>query len=130
VHRALEIIRDSGAKAGLAVNPLTPLTIFEEALPSLDLALVMSVNPGFGGQQFIESSLRRLLTLAQWREDQNPHCELEVDGGIDRHTAPRVVEAGADVLVAGSAVYGGVDSVQENIATLRSSMASAQPEDA
>lgn len=129
IHRALELIRDSGTKAGLAVNPLTPLNIFEEALPYLDLALIMSVNPGFGGQQFIESSLKRLLVVSEWREDLNPNCELEVDGGIDARTAPRVVEAGANVLVAGSAVYSGLDTVQENLATLRNSIASAQPED-
>jgi ribulose-phosphate 3-epimerase len=130
VHRALEAIRSSGTRAGLALNPLTPLAILEEALPYCDLALIMSVNPGFGGQQFIESSLRRLVTAADLREDLNPHCELEVDGGIDRQTAPRAVEAGADVLVAGSSVFGGMDSVEENMAALRQSIASAEPEDA
>lgn len=126
VHRALQIIRQSGAKAGLALNPVTPLNILREALPYCDLALIMSVNPGFGGQEFIESTLRRLVTASDWREDLNPSCELEVDGGIDRKIVPRVVEAGADVLVAGSSVFGGMDSVEDNIKQLRHSIASAR----
>ena len=121
LHRAVEIIRDSGAKAGLAVNPLTPLTVYEEALPFIDLALIMSVNPGFGGQRFIDSSVRRLRTVAAWREDLNPNCKMSVDGGIDPRTAPRVVEAGADVLIAGSAVFNSMGSVQENLTALRTS---------
>ncbi len=128
VHRALEIIRKSGAKAGLAVNPLTPLSVFREALPFLDLALIMSVNPGFGGQEFIETSLMRIITLADWREDLNPNCEIEVDGGIDRVSAPRTVEAGAKVLVAGSAIFNGINSIQENIAAIRQSISTAELE--
>ena len=126
LHRALELIRGSGTKVGLAVNPLTPLTVFREALPYLDLALVMSVNPGFGGQTFIEGSLARLRTLTEWRDDLNPHCEIEVDGGVNKTTAPLAAQAGADVLVAGSAVFGGMDSVQENLATLRGSLSGAE----
>jgi ribulose-phosphate 3-epimerase len=125
VHRALQLIRESGARAGLAVNPLTPLAVFQDALPYCDLALVMTVNPGFGGQQFIESSLKRILTLADWREELNPYCEIEVDGGISTKTAPLVVEAGATVLVAGTAVFGGIDAVQDNIAALRRAIAAA-----
>ena len=124
LHRAIEIIRDSGAKAGLAVNPLTPLTVYEEALPFIDLALIMSVNPGFGGQRFIESSLRRLRTVAGWRDGLNPMCTINVDGGIDPHIAPRVVEAGADVLIAGSSVFSSMNSVQENLVALRTSATS------
>ncbi|HEX7021379.1 MAG TPA: ribulose-phosphate 3-epimerase, partial [Trueperaceae bacterium] len=126
VHRGLEIIRQSGARAGLAVNPLTPLSIFREALPYMDMALVMSVDPGFGGQKFIESSLRRLVTLADWRQDLNPSCEIEIDGGINRHTAPRVVEAGATVLVAGSAIFSGLDSIRDNMRELRAALRSAE----
>ncbi len=120
VHRALQIVRESGAKAGLAVNPLTPLGVFRDALPYLDLALVMSVNPGFGGQEFIEASLERLETLRALIDDTKSGCELEVDGGINRKTARFAVEAGADVLVAGSAIFSGLDSVQENLAAIRS----------
>ena len=118
IHRALQVIRESGTRAGLAVNPVTPLEVVKEALPYLDLALVMSVNPGFGGQAFIEATLRRLRTVRGWIDEINPNCELEVDGGIDRNTAPRVAQAGATVLVAGSAIFSGMDSVQENIAAL------------
>ncbi|MDZ7705338.1 MAG: ribulose-phosphate 3-epimerase [Trueperaceae bacterium] len=120
IHRALQIIRESGAKAGLAVNPLTPLDVYRDALPYLDLALVMSVNPGFGGQEFIESSLERLTTLRTMIDETDSNCALEVDGGINRKTARFAVEAGADVLVAGSAVFSGMDSVQENLDALRS----------
>lgn len=123
VHRALQLIRESGARAGLAVNPLTPLSVFQDALPYCDLALVMTVNPGFGGQQFIESSLKRILTLADWREELNPYCEIEVDGGISAKTAPQVVEAGATVLVAGTNIFSGIDSIQNNIAALRQAIA-------
>lgn len=119
LHRALELIRGSGARAGLAVNPLTPLDIYREALPYLDLALIMSVNPGFGGQAFIGSSLRRLRTVRDWREELNPGCEISVDGGIDHQTAPHVAQAGADVLVAGSAIFNGLEPVRANIAALR-----------
>ncbi len=123
-HRAMQLIRESGARAGLAVNPLTPLNVFQDALPYCDLALVMTVNPGFGGQQFIESSLKRILTLADWREELNPYCEIEVDGGISAKTAPLVVEAGATVLVAGTNIFSGIDSIQNNIAALRQAIAS------
>lgn len=129
LHRALELIRDSGARAGLAVNPLTPLQVVREALPYCDLILIMSVNPGFGGQQFIASSLQRVVTVRDWRDELNPGCEVEVDGGIDRSNAPRLVEAGADVLVAGSAVFGGMDSVADNITQLRAGIDTAEPRD-
>ena len=122
VHRALQVVRESGTRAGLAVNPVTPLEIVKEALPYLDLALVMSVNPGFGGQKFIEATIRRLRTVRGWIDEINPNCELEVDGGIDKSTAPRVANAGASVLVAGSAIFSGMDSVQENIAALKESV--------
>lgn len=127
LHSALQTIRTSGARAGLAVNPVTPLHVYREALPFIDRALLMSVNPGFGGQSFIDSTLRRLVTLSDWRDDLNPNCDIEVDGGIDRHTAPRAVEAGAEILVAGSAVFSGMDSVQENLAALRASIETAEP---
>jgi ribulose-phosphate 3-epimerase len=118
-HRALQMIRDGGAKAGLAVNPLTPLAVFREALPALDLALVMSVNPGFGGQHFITGALERLRTLRLWREELNRQCLIEVDGGVGEMNAAEVAAAGADVLVAGSAVFNERASVASNIAALR-----------
>ncbi len=123
LHRLLEQVRESGAKVGLALNPLTPLTVLEEALPYLDLALVMSVDPGFGGQEFIPGSVGRIETLRRLRDRANPNCLIEVDGGINAKTAPQAARAGADVLVAGSAVYGGGVSVAENMAALRAALA-------
>ncbi len=122
LHRSLERIREKGVRAGLAINPLTPLEVVREALPHLDLVLVMSVDPGFGGQRFIEGSLGRLRTVAAWIESLNPSCELEVDGGIDLETAPGAAAAGANVLVAGSAVFNRKASVAENLAALRAAL--------
>lgn len=122
VHRALQIIKEGGINTGLTVNPLTPLEVFKEALPYLDLALIMSVNPGFGGQKFIEGSYERLRTLSQWRDDLNPNCEIEVDGGVGPKNISAVLEAGADIIVAGSAVYKPFDRVSENIAALRNAV--------
>lgn len=119
LHRALQLIRDSGVSTGLAVNPLTPLEVFRDALPSLDLALVMSVNPGFGGQQFIARTLERLRRLREWRDEMASTCVIEVDGGINEGTTAAAVAAGAEILVAGSAVFGGSGSVADNIAGLR-----------
>ncbi|WP_337867517.1 ribulose-phosphate 3-epimerase [Meiothermus sp.] len=122
-HRVLQQIKEQGVRAGMAVNPGTPLEYFVPLLGDLDLALLMTVNPGFGGQKFIEGSLERLRVLKQMRDQLNPECLLEVDGGINRHTAPQVVAHGADILVAGSAVFDG--NTRENIALLRESYAFA-----
>lgn len=119
LHSTLQLVRTSGAKVGLAVNPLTPLNLVEEALPYLDLVLVMSVNPGFGGQTFIEGSFERLRRVAAWKRDLKPECGLEVDGGVSALNIARVLDAGAEIVVAGSAVYTPHDKVAENIQTLR-----------
>jgi ribulose-phosphate 3-epimerase len=108
-HRALQQIREAGLRVGLAVNPLTPLQVFDDAWSDLGLALVMSVNPGFGGQQFLPSSLDRIERLRRARDRAGSACLIQVDGGIDPTTAARAVRAGADVLVAGSAVFDGRD---------------------
>ena len=118
VHRTLQLIRSAGAKAGLAVNPATPLDWFEDVLGELDLALLMSVNPGFGGQRFIPRSLERLERLAALRDRVNPGVRIEVDGGVGPANAAELVRRGADVLVAGSAVFGG-GAVAENLRALR-----------
>lgn len=123
LHRLLQQIRESGTNVGLALNPLTPLTVLEGALAHLDLVLVMSVDPGFGGQEFIPGSVARIEAVRRLRDRSNPNCLIEVDGGINAKTAPRAADAGADVLVAGSAVYGGGASVQENMAALRAVLA-------
>ncbi len=106
LDRTIRAIKELGKKAGAAINPATPPDVLEEILPELDLVLVMSVNPGFGGQHFIEYSLEKIRRIRKELDRRNPGCELEVDGGVEAHNAPRVVEAGAAVLVAGTAVFG------------------------
>lgn len=118
IHRALQVIKEAGVAAGLVVNPLTPLEIFKDALPYLDRALIMSVNPGFGGQSFIQGSLERLQQVANWISEGGYACDLEVDGGINTRTISAAVHAGANVLVAGSAVFG-AGSIASNIKQLR-----------
>jgi ribulose-phosphate 3-epimerase len=105
-HRCVQIIKELGKKAGLAINPATPISVLEPLLPDLDLALVMSVNPGFGGQRFIDSSFKRLSALREMRDALNPSCLIEVDGGVSASNIAEVARAGANVLVAGSAVFG------------------------
>ena len=122
VHRALQLIHASGANAGLAVNPLTPLGVFIEALPELDLALIMSVNPGFGGQSFIPGSLGRLKTVREWRDNLNLECAIEVDGGINRETVSDAVGAGAEILVAGSAIFNDDGTIAENLGALKTAV--------
>lgn len=123
LHRSLSLIREHGVQAGLAVNPLTPIEVFLQALPMIDLALVMSVNPGFGGQQFIDFTVGRLEVLRDWRDELNAECIIEVDGGINTVTAPLAASAGADLLVVGSAVFNDRASVAENLKALRRSLA-------
>ncbi len=117
VHRALQLIKAQGIKAGLALNPFTPLDILEIALDELDLALLMSVNPGFGGQSFIPGTLKRLQTVRKWIDQRGLDCELEVDGGVDSDNIGDIASAGASILVAGSAVFRG--DIQNNIKLLR-----------
>jgi ribulose-phosphate 3-epimerase len=109
LHRTLQHIRGLGKKAGVSLNPHTPEESVRYVLPSLDLILVMSVNPGFGGQEFIEAVLPKVARLRKMIDDAGLDIVLEVDGGVKPGTAKRVVEAGADMLVAGSAIFGAVD---------------------
>ncbi len=118
LHRTLQLIKDVNVGVGLAVNPLTPLNIVLEALPYLDLALIMSVNPGFGGQKFIKPSLGRIETVANWISDLGLACEIEVDGGVKPNNIKEIVNAGANILVAGSAVFN-ENSIEQNIKDLR-----------
>ncbi len=111
LHRAIQQIHSLGKKAGVALNPSTPVELLAEVLPSLQLVLVMTVNPGFGGQEFIPETLGKIRQVRKVISDLGLDCEVEVDGGINVETAPRVVEAGANVLVAGSAVFGSKDGV-------------------
>jgi ribulose-phosphate 3-epimerase len=122
LHRTVQMIKSFGKKAGVVINPSTPPILLDEMIEDLDLILVMTVNPGFGGQHFIESTLRKIRTIRDWLDQRNPNCELEVDGGIESHTALKVVRAGARVLVAGTAVFGhpggprlGVESLMQAV---------------
>jgi len=109
LNRTIQRIKGLNLKAGVAINPATPAVQLEEILPDLDLVLAMTVNPGFGGQSFISGTLKKIETIRRMIDAVRPECELEVDGGVDRLTAPRVVAAGARVLVAGSSIYGASD---------------------
>ena len=120
LHRTLQRIRAAGMQPGVALNPATPASVIEPVLDDIDLVLVMSVNPGFGGQSFIESQLRKIEAVRAMIDKSGREIMLEVDGGVDPKTAPKAIAAGADVLVAGSAVFrGGPDAYAMNIAALR-----------
>jgi len=109
LHRLVARIRELGTKAGVAVNPATPLSTLEEILPDLDLLLIMSVNPGFGGQSFIPGALPKLRAARELVDRVNPRCLIEIDGGIKPDNAAAVREAGVDAIVSGSGVYGAAD---------------------
>lgn len=121
LHRVIQHIHALGKKAGVALNPSTPASLISEVMASLQLVLVMTVNPGFGGQDFIPETLTKIRQVRNSIEQQGLHCELEVDGGINMVTAPQVVAAGADVLVAGSAVFDAKDGVAKAIHRLLAS---------
>jgi len=106
LQRTLTAIREAGAKAGVAINPGTPLVSLEEVLPYSDFILLMSVNPGFGGQSFIPTSIEKLRKLKMMIDEKGLDTRIEIDGGIDSGNVAKVVEAGAEIIVAGSAVYG------------------------
>jgi ribulose-phosphate 3-epimerase len=106
LHRTVQRIKALGKRSGVAINPATPAAVLEEILPDIDQVLVMTVNPGFGHQPFIQTMLPKIRRVGQMIEQLKPECELEVDGGIDEVTAPLTIAAGANVLVAGSSVFG------------------------
>ena len=118
LHRTLEAIRQKGAMAGVAINPATPLVALEEALPFADYVLLMSVNPGFGGQKFIPTSLDKLRRLRRMMTERGSAARIEIDGGIDRHNIAEIAAAGAEIIVAGSAVFNESDPAQA-VRTLR-----------
>jgi ribulose-phosphate 3-epimerase len=122
LHRTLQTIKALGKRAGVVLNPATPVEVVDTVIDLLDLVLVMSVNPGFGGQKFIESQLDKIAALRKRIDASGRAIDLEVDGGIDRTTAPRAIAAGADALVAGTATFeGGPELYAANIAALRGS---------
>ena len=118
LDRTLRHIKELGKKAGVAINPATPVNTLDDVVELLDLALVMTVNPGFGGQHFIEYTLRKVRTLRKVLDDRNPTCEIEVDGGIDQTTIAAAYAAGARVFVAGTSVFGHPDGPEAGIAGL------------
>ena len=120
MHRTIQLIRSLGKKPGLSLNPGTPVEAVDYLLGDVDLVLVMSVNPGFGGQSFIESQLDKLAALRRRIDASGREVDLQIDGGINNETAPRAVAAGADVLVAGTATFtGGPGAYADNIRRLR-----------
>jgi ribulose-phosphate 3-epimerase len=122
LHRVVESIKELGVKAGASLNPSTSLAAVDEMLPSLDLVLLMSVNPGFGGQKFIEGTIDKIARLRRRLDELGLATELEVDGGVNAEIAPRVAKAGARVLVAGAAVFNKKESVAQAIGRLRESL--------
>ncbi len=119
LHRTIQAIRELGVKPGVTLNPATPLSTLEEILPEVDLVLIMSVNPGFGGQSYIGSSTNKIRRLRKMLDEIGSTADLEVDGGVKTDNAAEIVAAGADVLVAGSAIFGGSRSIAKNIAAFR-----------
>ena len=120
IHRTVKAIKKLGKRAGVSLNPATPAKMLDYVLEEVDLVLVMSVNPGFGGQSFIEGQLRKVEAIRKQIDKLGKAIDLEVDGGVDQDNAKRIIEAGADVLVAGTATFrGGADHYAENIRALR-----------
>jgi ribulose-phosphate 3-epimerase len=122
LHRTVQRVKALGKRAGLVINPATPSSVLEEILQDVDQVLVMTVNPGFGNQHFIHTTLPKISRVREMIEQINPNCDLEVDGGIDPTTAPLAVEAGANVLVAGSAIFGAKDGIAAATERLRAAV--------
>lgn len=112
LHRSLSKIRQLGMKAGVVLNPHTPVCVLEDIIDMCDLVLLMSVNPGFGGQSFIENTYNKIKTLKQLIERKNPNCLIEIDGGVNTQNYKKLIEAGADVLVAGNAVFASENPIE------------------
>ncbi|MBI3245779.1 MAG: ribulose-phosphate 3-epimerase [Deltaproteobacteria bacterium] len=127
LHRTIQLIKDAQKQAGVVLNPGTPLSTLEEALGDLDLILLMSVNPGFGGQKFIAASIEKVRRLRHILNERHSQAILEIDGGIDPDTAPQVVAAGATMLVAGSAVFRAQGGPGAGLRSLRESLRGITP---
>jgi len=119
LHRVIQQIKAAGKMVGVALNPSTPVFMLEDMLSFLDLVLIMTISPGFGGQELVPETLPKITRIRQMIAERNLHCDVEVDGGVHEKTVPLVVKAGANLLVAGSAVYNGRESVAEAMARLR-----------
>ncbi len=127
LHRLVQMIKGLGVRSGVALNPASPLALIEEVLAEVDLVLLMTVNPGWGGQAFLHSVLPKMRRLRRMLDEQGLAAELEVDGGITVETVPPVVEAGARVLVAGSAVFQHADGVPKGMALIGESVRKVRP---
>lgn len=112
LHRTIQQIKQAGMKAGVAINPATPVSVLEDIVEDVDLVLIMSVNPGFGGQSFIENAISKVKRLRKLIDESNSHALIEVDGGVQNETAPRLVEAGTDILVSGSYVFQSANPIE------------------
>lgn len=119
LHRTVQEIHQAGMKAGVTLNPATPVSVLDDIICDVDMVLLMSVNPGFGGQTFIENTIKKVRQLRQLISERGSQALIEIDGGVQHQTAPRLVEAGADVLVAGSYVFGSSEP-EQRIRELRS----------
>jgi len=122
LHRTVQRIRALGKRAGVVINPATPASVLEEILPDVDQVLVMTVDPGFGHQHFLPSTLSKIRRVRHMIDEMKPECDLEVDGGIDEATAPLVTAAGARVLVAGSSIFGANEGVGAAMESLRAAI--------
>jgi ribulose-phosphate 3-epimerase len=123
LHRTVQVIRELGVKPGVTLNPATSLATVEEILPDVDQVLIMSVNPGFGGQSYIPGSTDRIRRMRQMLDQIGSTADVGVDGGIKSHNVAEVVAAGANILVAGSAIFGGSKTISENMADFRAALA-------
>ncbi len=119
LHRTVQLIRALGCRAGVALNPATPIESVREIAPFVDMILVMGVNPGFGAQRFIETTTSKLRRTRELLDQFNPVCDLEVDGGVGMHNVNDIVHAGANVIVAGSSVFNTTQPIRDNIIALR-----------
>jgi ribulose-phosphate 3-epimerase len=126
LHRTVWRVKDLGKKVGVVINPATPALVLEEILPEVDLVVVMTVNPGFGHQHFLRSTLPKIKRVREMIENLHLRCEVEVDGGVDEETAPLAYAAGADVFVAGSSVFGDIAGVAASMDRLHTAVASTK----
>jgi ribulose-phosphate 3-epimerase len=128
LHRTVQRIKALGKRAAVAINPATPAAVLEEILEDVDQVLVMTVNPGFGHQHFLHTTLPKIRRVRQMIEQRNLACDIEVDGGIDAETAPLTVAAGANVLVAGTAIFGESETVAAAMNRLRAGVERFEPQ--
>ena len=124
LHRTVSALHEAGVRAAVALNPATPVSAIEEIVGLCDMILVMTVNPGFGGQSFIMSTLEKVKRIREMARVQDLDLKIEVDGGIDSHTAPQAVSAGADVFVAGNSIFNHPEGITEGIQAIRASLSS------